>query len=348
MRPRRGGERDRSLLDAVYRVRKGISAELLCSTPAWEEHVEPGFHWPTRWLRAGSILAALLWLPPGSGGAAETIALVVKGQARTALVERSRTPGPGPTIIMLHGLGGTPEGVAADTGLAQSAPPNGVTAVFPKASAAAWNRSFPGKEAPQTIEFFQQRGGVPDDIGFLKSLVAELIKRKIADPAQVYISGLSNGGFMALTMICAEAPLFAAAQLVVTSMIEQTGEDCHPAKPLPVVMLHGTADTSVPYGGGPVPAMDPKQPSPFSVWSVDRLISFFRRLNRCEGVPERSLLPGQNPQRVDIERSINCAGGPVLAYIVEGGTHQSTPRTVSSGRLFLDFIRGLPAVRTAQ
>ena len=68
---------------------------------------------------------------------------------------------------------------------------------------------MPGRESPQAIELFRRFGGPPNDIGFLKMLVADLVRRGIADAARIYLAGLSNGGFMTLRMFCFEPGLIA-------------------------------------------------------------------------------------------------------------------------------------------
>ena len=159
---------------------------------------------------------------------ADKMQLVVDGQPRTYLLERPSTPGPSPTIITLHGANGTAERIAQQTGLGRVGPDNGFAAVFPQARANVWNRNFPGHESPETIEYFRQYGGTPNDIGFLKQLIADLVQRGISDPKRIYLVGVSNGGFMTLSMFCFEGGLFAGLGLIVTSMIEKTGEDCRP------------------------------------------------------------------------------------------------------------------------
>jgi polyhydroxybutyrate depolymerase len=275
----------------------------------------------------------------GRSACAETIHIVVDGQPRNILLERPKTPGPHQTILMLHGANGTAERIAQQTGLAHLGPQEGVVVVFPQSRANVWNRFPAGKESPQALEFFRKVGGPPNDIGYLKMLVAELVRRGISDPARIYLAGVSNGGFMALSMFCSEPGMFAGIGLAVASMTDQTGNECQSAKPLPIVMLFGTADKVVPFRGGPVAPLPGQQRSAFNVWSADRLTLFFRRLNGCDGQPERTVVPGQGTQTVEVERSTKCAGGPVLVYRVVGGTHASAPAAVNTGRLLLDFFR---------
>jgi len=84
-------------------------------------------------------------------------------------------------------------------------------------------------------------------VGFLRQLVAWLMGHGIADPAQVYLAGMSNGGMMTLRMLCEAAELFAGAGTL-ANMPAGIGDGCRPKKPLPIVVLNGTADPLVPYG----------------------------------------------------------------------------------------------------
>src|SRR5438045_1178662 len=61
----------------------------------------------------------------------------------------------------------------------------------------------------------------------------------------------------------------------------QTGaaaDACHPSRPVPVLMMNGTADPLIPYQGG-------RGASRFAVedfWSTERTLAFWRRANGCE------------------------------------------------------------------
>ena len=76
------------------------------------------------------------------------------------------------------------------------------------------------------------------------------------DRRRVYAVGHSNGGFLAHRLACEAADLFAA----VGSVAGCLGiDDCAPARPIPVLQMHGTADPLVAYGGGGIlghPAAD--------------------------------------------------------------------------------------------
>jgi polyhydroxybutyrate depolymerase len=277
------------------------------------------------------VLSALATLLTIFGVAAETMQLVVNGQPRAALIERPTAEGPRPTIIMLHGAGRRAWDIAQETRLAQLAPREGWVAVFPEGRGGRWNFFPHGKETARDVQFFQQHGGLPDDAAFLKMLVGDLVRRGVSDSKRIYIAGLSLGGVMALRMACADAGMFAAIGLLISAMSEVAGTECQPAKPLPLLTVSGTADAALPYTGGQSIRGD-------SLWSVERLIGFFRRLNGCSAAAEHSVLSGPNPQRIEIERSTKCSGAPVILYRIVGGVHE-VPPGLNAGQLLLDFFR---------
>src|SRR5262245_6689717 len=90
---------------------------------------------------------------------AETMQLVVAGHPRTYLLERPQAGAPSPTIVVLHGAGGTAQGIAEQTTLPQLGSQDGFAVVFPQSRASVWNRALPGQEPPQAIELFRPVGG---------------------------------------------------------------------------------------------------------------------------------------------------------------------------------------------
>ena len=82
------------------------------------------------------------------------------------------------------------------------------------------------------------------------ALIEKFVADGVADPKRIYVTGLSNGGAMTMTMICARADLFAAAASVIFNLTDDMATACHPAKPVPMLMINGTADPLIPYQGG--------------------------------------------------------------------------------------------------
>src|SRR5262245_13076707 len=188
---------------------------------------------------------------------AQSLQLVVDGQPRVFVLYRPAGTEPRPTVIMLHGAGSNAAKEANAPGLGQLAPQNGFAVVFPEGRGGRWNHVPPGKEATAFVELaFKDAGGALDDVKFLKLLVTDLVRRGVSDPRRIYLAGRSAGGLMTLRMACEDARLFAGIGLLITGMSEPQGAVCRPAKPLPVLMLNGTADQLILYGGGTVAGMD--------------------------------------------------------------------------------------------
>ena len=277
------------------------------------------------------LLCSFVLLTTVSSSAAEPMQLIVNGHARTFLIERPPGNRPHPTIIMLHGGGGGAEQEKQLSGLAQIAQREGFLAVFPEATGGLWNFFPPGKETAQVVEFFQRHGGgLPDDVAFLKALVATLVQDGVSDAKRIYLSGRSLGGVMALRLACIDAGTFAAIGLLISAMPDTVGSDCHPPKPLPVLMINGSADRVLPYQG-----MRSIQGE--ILWPTQRLVAFFSDLNGCTQPAQRSLQSGPRAQNIEIERSTACTGGPVVLYRIVGGGHD-IPAALQASQTLLTFF----------
>jgi polyhydroxybutyrate depolymerase len=282
------------------------------------------------------VFCCIVLLTSTSPLAAEPAQLTVNGQIRTFRLEKSAGPGPHPTIIILHGGGVGAEQEIQLSGLAQLGPQEGFVAVFPQATIGLWNFFPPGKETAQYIRLFQNHGGLPDDVSFIRMLVADLVQARISDPKRIYVTGRSLGGVMALRLACSDAGSFAAIGLLISGMPAVTGADCRPVKPVPVLMINGTDDRILPYKGLPYEG-ERGAPGEY-LWPTPRLVAFFSHLNGCAAPAQEAVLSGQHSQTVMIERLTNCPGGPVILYRVVGGGHD-VPAALHASQMLLDFFR---------
>src|SRR5262245_23187404 len=114
-----------------------------------------------------------------SGVAAEPGSLKVDTRERTYVFERPSGEGPRPTIILLHGFAGSGANVARVPAFQHIGPRSGFVSVFPDGLGKGWNHWLPGKALPFYAQHSKEIGGAPDDIGFLKALVADLVRRGI-------------------------------------------------------------------------------------------------------------------------------------------------------------------------
>ncbi|WP_261560023.1 alpha/beta hydrolase family esterase, partial [Frankia tisae] len=98
--------------------------------------------------------------------------------------------------------------------------------------------------------------GKADDVGFVGALLTDLASRLCLDGRRVYATGHSNGAEFAAALVCRSARFTAVA------MVSSTFEARCPAGRAPATMaVHGTADPSVPYGGGVVAGSSARVPA---------------------------------------------------------------------------------------
>jgi polyhydroxybutyrate depolymerase len=86
-----------------------------------------------------------------------------------------------------------------------------------------------------------------DDMKFFGQLLDQVEQTVCVDQNRVFATGLSNGAFMTSAVACEYADRVAAAAPVAGI---RNIKGCRPARPVPVVAFHGTADPLVAYTGG--------------------------------------------------------------------------------------------------
>jgi polyhydroxybutyrate depolymerase len=95
---------------------------------------------------------------------------------------------------------------------------------------------------------------VPDDSGFLRSLITAFQSQYNVSPDRTFVAGMSSGGFMA-HRVGTDLSDIVAAVAPVSGMIDihPIGQDFDPplpTRPVSVYELHGDEDTEVAYCGG--------------------------------------------------------------------------------------------------
>ena len=159
---------------------------------------------------------------------------------------------PLPVILMLHGCTQSPQDFAAGTGMNTLAAAHGVIVIYPAQPAGAnmnkcWNWFRPED---------QRRGaGEP---AILAAITREVLATHHADPARVYVAGLSAGGAAAVILAQAYPDTFAAAG-VHSGLAAGSARDVGSAfaamrngaagesvaHAIPTIVFHGTADKTV-------------------------------------------------------------------------------------------------------
>jgi poly(3-hydroxybutyrate) depolymerase len=142
-------------------------------------------------------------------------------------------------IIVLHGHGGTQEGLAASLGYIEN-----TIVVAPQGIGASWDAGHCCGQA---------YAGQVDDVAFISGLIDAMIDLYGVDPGRVYLLGFSNGG-----MLCHKAAGLLAHKIAAfadvsgcaggrSSPYMDTAMPQQPSERISVFMAHGMLDEIVPF-----------------------------------------------------------------------------------------------------
>ena len=247
------------------------------------------------------------------------------GLARSFLVYvPQRLPDPAPVVLVLHGSAGSAERMRSDTAWAfeELADRDGAVIVYPQGFEGTWN------DCRAAGDYAAKQRGV-DDVGFLRAVVARLdgdpaLRGQRIAPDEVFATGLSNGGHMALRLAL-EAPDFVAGIAAIAASLPAAGNlSCKlSGQPVPVLLIDGDADPISPYEGGDVWSLGPFNRRG-AVQSALATADYFRKLAGYADAPFEHRYPDADPADGTVaSRRVWTAGDqPEVALItIHGGGH---------------------------
>jgi polyhydroxybutyrate depolymerase len=219
-----------------------------------------------------------------------------------------------PLVLALHGGGGTAEGLdaLAEGALTREAARRGYVLVFPEGVDKGWNDGRPPGNARD------QRRQAVDDVAFLDGLIDHLVQAHALDRTRVFLTGMSNGGFMVQRFALDRAFKVAAIAPVVAT-VAQAWAHLRPARPVPALYILGTHDPLVPYGGGTMEVFGARRGV---VRSGPDSAAHWASLNGCSHPPTREVVPDRAPHddtRAVVDR-FACAA-PVELWTLQRGGH---------------------------
>ncbi len=277
---------------------------------------------------AAAALAAAAFL--ANAAFAAPITVNVNGLDRTALMQGTTMPGPHPVVLMLHGGGGNASGLAKSTELGTAGVNDGFVAVFPQGLNNFWDDG-----RPKVVNQDKKKGVVPpDDMAFIRALVAQLISTGVADPMRIYMAGFSNGGFLTLDFGCQDASMFAALAVVEANITFPSAPTCISTVPVPFLEMSGTADPKVKFDG-----RTPAGPGVSGLWSTMETVNYFRKLDGCTDQTSGEHLsgPAGGPTGTDVTRWTQCSKAPVVLYKIIGGGHAVPKAPFAANQLWAFF-----------
>ena len=268
--------------------------------------------------RAAAFVAAYLAIFSASGfaAAAEPWTFDIGGVARTATYFVPSTNAPRPMIIALHGLGSSGESTRGGQRFDLVAEREGFVVVYPDGIDKRWDY---GRQLNRPMPLVD--GKKVDDIAFFNALINRAVAELNVDRKRVYLAGNSNGGMMAHRVACAMDQEIAAVASYITGMTNWQAQGCRRERPVPIVMIAGTADTYQGYAGTSGNA------SGGYLLSVPNTVAVWQIRNGCKTYYEENLpdLDTSDGTTVTLGRYDNCAaeGVEVLFYRINGGGHRA-------------------------
>jgi polyhydroxybutyrate depolymerase len=209
---------------------------------------------------------------------------------------------PVPLVLDFHGVGVTGWGELSSSPYPAVTDPEGVIMAFPD-----------GKEGPAGTAWNLGPCCVAnvDDLGFARAVVTDVQKTACIDPDRVYAVGVLTGGGMVYSLACHAADVFAAVAPAAFDLLEETVDQCQPARPITVVSFRGNGNSRVPYDGGAsslVPGM------PITFLGAEATFERWAQIDGCTGSPSESDANGCSSYS-------GCSDGvEVILCVQEGGT----------------------------
>jgi polyhydroxybutyrate depolymerase len=253
-------------------------------------------------------------------------------------------------VLIFHGGFGSGADLASRIGMNAVADRAGFVAVYPDAFDKHWND---GRETTASG---------PNDVNFVTALVERVRSNRPIDPRRIYATGLSNGGYFTLRLACERADLLAAVAPVMSTFPAPLRERCRPTRPLPLLLIGGTADPLVPWTGGELKRGPQLGGKGGTVISVHDTIEFWRKHNGCSSRAREIALPDRDPgdgTRVMETRFGSCKDDTeVVLVAVEGGGHTwpgaperpriarivgRTSRDIDASEVIWEFFRRHPS-----
>ena len=244
---------------------------------------------------------------------------------------------PTPLVISMHGFGDWSAHQMHMSGWNDLADEKSFIAVYPMGT------HFPLRW--QLYDYENPAANPTADIRFISDLIDHLEEDYNIDPNRIYANGLSNGGGMAQALSCTLSDRIAAVGSVSGAYIYPLNA-CQPVRPVPIIAFHGTADTIVPYQGGPSERFHHPFPS------IPEFMEKIAQRNGCTASPIEQTV-SQNVHSISYT---GCtANADVVFYTIEDGGHSwpggkimphmivgETNMEINATRLMWNFFQAHP------
>jgi polyhydroxybutyrate depolymerase len=189
-------------------------------------------------------------------------------------------------LFAFHGGGGDMEYMAKDDyyGLISKSNKEGFVVVFPNGYSkfksgklATWNAGACCGDA---------RDKNIDDVGFVRTMIANIAGQMNIDRGKIFATGMSNGGMMAQRLACELPELFKAIASVAGT---DNTLQCNPVRLISILNIHAKNDDHVLFNGGAGSGAFKDTTKVTNFTSIPETVSRWIKRNHCNAEPKRVL-----------------------------------------------------------
>ncbi len=198
-----------------------------------------------------------------------------------------------PLVVAFHGAGSNGPQFAIDSGLSAEGDQFGFAVLYPSALGHQWAIT----------------AAKPRDVDFVSDLLDRVEAIACIDHRRVYATGVSIGAGMAARVGCELSER--TAGLVLVSGGYRALPPCHPDRPVSILEIHGTSDSTVPYSGA----------GPGNLGAVLPYMAGWAARDRCAPTPTKRTVAVHTV----LYRWSGCAAGVLVEHLRIYGSGHGLP-----------------------
>ena len=243
-------------------------------------------------------------------------------------------------MLLLHGHGGNAKN-SFGSGLISNSPLAAWLAIVDREGIVV--AALDGAVGPDHLQGWNdgraESVGLPatNDVAFVRAVMAAEHTADAVDADRVFVMGMSNGGVMALRLAL-EPGLGVAAVAAACASQPDRGDSAASGSPVSVLLIEGTEDPIMPYGGGQVTNHGRRRGL---VLGAEPTAAFWRRVDgltsAAETVPVAHLGGSSDPTHVEQLTWGTSAGPQVRLLRVVGGGHAEPSLAHTYGMAYRSF-----------
>lgn len=214
-----------------------------------------------------------------------------------------------PLIISLHAGGQNAQDVFKQNNLSQYAYDNGYYFLAPNAYNGYWNDY-------RDVSLSGDKISHVDDLAYVLTLISRLSKDLPINQNAIFVTGFSNGGYLAITIGCRAIGSVQGIATIGSTLTYKNSATCI-NRNLPTLMINGEDDLKTPLYGNNQPFINKEQKEvtypPFETYKNSAMKNGCTEISNLKSLSENS--------SVKYSESLNCIGYKNVYYQIENMGH---------------------------